>query len=95
MKMKLFKHGYLIRHAFDLGRIFPIIIKHRGVSKIIVGIGSQIIDAPTNIWLFLSNLDLQIRSGFLIIFPGWISEMWLYVMSTLRLDMAIPFLVGQ
>ena len=54
MKMKLFKYGYLIRHAFDLGRIFPILIKQRGVSNFIAGVSSQIIDAPT---ILLTNIN--------------------------------------
>jgi len=54
MKMKFVKYGYLIRHAFDLGRIFPIIIKQRGVSRFIVAISSEIIDAPT---ILLTNIN--------------------------------------
>ena len=77
MKMKLFRYGYLIRIAFDHGRLFPIIIKQRGVSVFIAGISSHIIEAPTNFWSFLVYLDLQLKSIFYGIVPGWISEMWL------------------
>ena len=62
MKVKLFKYGYLIRYAFDHGRIFPIIIKQRGISKLIAGISSQIIEAPTIIWVYITNLDHQLSN---------------------------------
>ncbi len=70
MRMNLFKYGYLIRYAFDMGRIFPIIIKQRGLSKLIAGIGSQIIEAPHTIWYFFVTLDLQVKSFFCGIVPG-------------------------
>ena len=57
MKMKLFRYGYLIRHAFDLGRIFPIIIKQREVSKFLAGISSHIVDATRYIWVYLLKID--------------------------------------
>jgi len=95
MKMKLIRYGYLIRYAFDLGRIFPIIIKQRGVSNFIAGTSSHILNAPTNIWVFLLNLDLQFKTGYLTTLSGWISEMWLYILSLFRPDTAIPFLLGQ
>ena len=57
MKMKLFRYGYLIRHAFDLGRIFPIIIKQRGVSKFMYGLSSHILDATRYIWVYPLKID--------------------------------------
>ncbi len=60
MKMKLFRYGYLIRYAFDLGRIFPLISKQRGVSNYIAGIASLIIDAPTHIWVYFNYLDQRV-----------------------------------
>jgi hypothetical protein len=95
MRMNLFKYGYLIRYAFDMGRIFPIIIKQRGLSKLIAGIGSHIIEAPNTFWLFLLNLDLQLKSNLFAILPRWISEMWLYFLNAFRLDTAIQSVLGQ
>jgi len=66
MKMKLFKYGYLIRHAFDLGRIFPLIIKQREVSRIIAGMSTEIIDAPTIVWMTLINLS----NKFVVLWSG-------------------------
>ncbi len=60
MKMKLFRYGYLIRIAFDHGRFFPIIIKQRGVSKVITAISSEIVDSPTIIWMHLNSIYNQI-----------------------------------
>ena len=71
MKMKLFKYGYLIRHAFDLGRIFPILIKQRGVSRFIVGISSEIIDAPT---ILLTNIN-SLNNKVAILWTGLIISM--------------------
>ena len=59
MKMKLFKYGYLIRHAFDLGRIFPIIIKQRGVSQLVPSITSEIVDFPMILRMYITSLNNQ------------------------------------
>lgn len=66
MKMKLFRYGYLIRYAFDLGRIFPIIIKQREVSKIFAGISAEIIDAPTFVWMTL----IKLSNNFSVLWSG-------------------------
>jgi len=69
MKMKLFKYGYLIRYAFDLGRVFPILIKHRSISKIISAINFELVELPTTIWMQFATLQhnlLLFWSGLLI-----------------------------
>ena len=89
MKMKLFRYGYLIRHTFDLGRIFPLLIKQRGISQLIAGIGSQITSAPTTIWTFIHNLDqyiLRFSSGLI---PGRVSELSSINPFSLRIDNVI------
>ena len=75
MKMKLFRYGYLIRMAFDHGRFIPIIIKQRGVSKLLAGISSQIIEIPFSIWTFLQNLEMSLANIFFVYIPNWISNM--------------------
>jgi len=57
MKMKLFKYGYLIRYAFDLGRVFPILTKHRSVSKIISAINFELVELPTIIWMQVTTIQ--------------------------------------
>jgi hypothetical protein len=60
MKMKLFRYGYLIRIAFDHGRFIPIIMKQRGVSRIITVISSEIVDTPSILWTHLLHLNQKI-----------------------------------
>ena len=59
MKMKLFRYGYLIRYGFDLGRIFPIIIKQRGVSQLVCSITSEIVDFPMILRMYITSLNNQ------------------------------------
>lgn len=69
MKMKLFKYGYLIRYAFDLGRVFPILIKHRSVTKIVSAINFELVELPTIIWMQVATLQhklLFLWSGLLL-----------------------------
>jgi hypothetical protein len=66
MKMKLFRYGNLIRYAFDHGRFIPILIKQRGVSRIINVISAEIVDAPSIIWTHILQLNQKIA----IIWPG-------------------------
>lgn len=69
MKMKLFKYGYLIRYAFDLGRVFPILIKHRSVTKIASAINFELVELPTIIWMQVATLQhklLFLWSGLLL-----------------------------
>ena len=94
MKMKLFNYGYLIRYGFDLGRIFPIIIKQRGVSKFVAGIGSQIIETPHSIWIFVLNIDLQMRTLLSGLIPGRIIDVWVINFRSVRLDAAFQSLLG-
>jgi hypothetical protein len=69
MKMKLFRYGYLIRHAIDLGRIFPIIIKQRGVSKIIMGISSRSIEIQNSLWIEILESVHKVCS----VLSGWVA----------------------
>ena len=66
MKMKLFNYGYLIRYGFDLGRIFPIVIKQREVARIIAGISAEINDAPTFVWMIL----IRLSNNFSVLWSG-------------------------
>jgi len=77
MKMKLFRYGYLIRIAFDHGRFLPIIIKQRGVSKLLAGISSQNIEMPGSVWTFLQNLEMSFANILLVIIPNWLSKLTL------------------
>jgi len=71
-KINWFKYGRLMRYAFDLARIFPIIIKQRGTSKLISGISSHIIEASQAYWLLLSNIDQQVNKLLFILSLAWI-----------------------
>jgi hypothetical protein len=94
MKMKLFRYGYLIRIAFDHGRIFPIIVKQRGVSNFIAGISSHIIEAPTTIWGNLLNFDQQARILIHALFAGWGNQLYLGISSILQPEFLIQRIFG-
>lgn len=74
MKLKLFRYGYLIRHAFDLGRIFPIIIKQRGIAKLMTGISSHFVEALSSIWSNIINPHQEFAVHFVSI-PSWIDKL--------------------
>ena len=88
-KINWFKFGPIMRYGFDLARIFPIIIKQRGISKLIAGITSNIIEAPNTFWLILLNLDLQLMSIFSGLIPRWLYELSLNIISSFRLESTI------
>ena len=54
--IKRFKLAAIIRYGFDLARIFPIIINHRGTSKIISKIYPAI-EAQLASWQNLLKLE--------------------------------------
>jgi hypothetical protein len=82
------------RHGLDLGRIIPIIMNHGGVSKFITGITFQIIEAPNTFWLFLLNLDYQMRNILFAQFPRWMIEYYSNNLLSIRLEAAIQSVVG-
>ena len=88
-KINWFKYGQIMRYGIDLARIFPILIKQRGTSKLISGISSHIIEAPNTFWLILLNLDLQLMSIFSGLIPRWLYELGLTNISSFRLESTI------
>ncbi len=84
-----FKFRQFMGYAFDLGRIFPIIIKQKVISKLVAGISTHIVEAPLTFWYFLSDLGLQLKNNLMTILPGWISELWIYYLSAFHLKTGI------
>ena len=84
----------LLGYGIDLARIFPLITKQRGISKFVAGITSQIIGAPDTFWLFLLNLDLQLKSFCSGLLPRWVNELSLNIPSSFRLESAIQSVLG-
>ena len=74
MKMKLFKYGYLIRHAFDLGRIFPLLEKQSGVSRLLAAYSSLINEAPITLRSVFSEIILKTNNIFAEQIPLWFNE---------------------
>ena len=74
MKMKLFKYGYLIRHAFDLGRIFPILVKQSGVSRLLTTISSLVAEAPITLRFIVSDIILKTHNLFVEQILLWLNE---------------------
>ena len=83
MKMKLFKYGYLIRHAFDLGRIFPLLEKQSGVSRLLTAFSSLINEAPITIRSVLSEIILITNYIFAEQIPLWFNEISLKFVGSL------------
>ena len=89
-----FKYRQYLGYAIDLGRIFPLINKQRGISRLIAEISTQIIEAPYTLWVFLINLDKFMQRAIPSLIPGWISEMSLINLSFVRLETAIQSVLG-
>lgn len=88
-KINWFEFKQIMGYGIDLARIFPLIIKQRGISKLIAGITSQIIEAPNTFWLILLNLDLQLKSIFSGLIPEWLYKLSLNILSSFRLESTI------
>lgn len=58
--LKWFRHVEFMRYGIDLARIFPIIINHRGTSRLISWIYSYI-EAHQTFWQYLINLEYQLQ----------------------------------
>lgn len=72
--MKLFKYGYLIRHAFDLGRIFPLLEKQSGVSRLLTALSSLINEAPNALRFVFSDIILKTNNIIAEQIPLWFNE---------------------
>jgi len=70
-----FKYRQYLGYVIDLARIFPIINKQRGVSKLLAGISSHIFEAPFSIWAFLQNLEMSFVKIFIEIIPSCFSKL--------------------
>jgi ABC-type transport system involved in cytochrome c biogenesis permease subunit len=73
-------------YGFDLARIFPILIKQRGTSKLISGVSSHIIEAPSTFWVYFLNLDYQLSKLITSLVPGLVVELSMQKISSLRLE---------
>lgn len=93
-KNNWFKYGQFMRYGFDLARMFPIIIKQRGISKYIAGITSQIVDTPNTFWLYLINLDLQLKGIFPGLLPRCLFELDLNNLILFRLETTMRSFLG-
>lgn len=92
--MNWFMVRQMIGYGFDLARIFPIISKQPGTSKLIAGVSSQIIEAPNLIWSYLLIIDLQFKRIIFGFIPGWFNELCLIYFSRFRLETAIQSIIG-
>jgi hypothetical protein len=78
------KFRQFMGYAFDLGRIFPIIIKQSGIAKFLAGISAQFSEVLLAIWYFLLNLDLQLKIVFSEFVPKWFADVWMNYLSAVR-----------
>lgn len=59
-ELKWFRFVEILRYGIDFARIFPIILNHRGASRLISGIYSYI-GSPPEYWQSLISLDYQLQ----------------------------------
>ena len=59
--LKWFRFVEILRYGFDIARIFPIIINHRGASRLLSGIYSHIASRQAY-WQSLLNLDYHLHN---------------------------------
>jgi hypothetical protein len=89
-----FKYRQYLGYAIDLGRIFPLINKQSGISRLIVEISTQIIEVPTTFWFLLINLNQYLQRVLLSLLPRWIYELSLINLSFVRPETVIQSLLG-
>ena len=89
-----FKYKQYLGYAIDLGRMFPLINKQRGITRLIAEISSQIIEGPSRFWVLLVNLDLYLHRAISSFLPGWFYEVSLIKLSTIRLEIALQSIIG-
>ena len=58
--LKWFRIADILRYGFDLARIFPIIINHKGLSKFFSWIYS-FVETQLTSWQHLINLEYQLQ----------------------------------
>jgi hypothetical protein len=93
-KINWFAIKQIMGYGIDLARIFPIINKKRGISKLIAGISSQIIETPHSFWAHLLDLDLRLRSILFSLEPRWVYELSLNNLGSIRLETVIQSVLG-
>jgi len=89
-----FKYKQYLGYAIDLGRMFPLINKQRGITRLIAEISSQIIEAPSTFWVMLINLDKYLYRVISSLIPGWSYELSLIKLSFVRLETGIQSVFG-
>jgi hypothetical protein len=89
-----FKYRQYLGYAIDLGRIFPLINKQSGISRLIVEISTQIFEVPTTFWFLLINLNQYLQRVLLSLLPRWIYELSLINLSFVRPETVIQSLLG-
>jgi hypothetical protein len=93
-KINWFGIKQIMGYGIDLARIFPIISKKRGISKLIAGISSQIIEAPHSFWAHILDLDLHLRSILFGLVPAWVYELSWNNLGSIRLETVIQSVLG-
>jgi hypothetical protein len=84
----------MIGYGFDLARIFPLISKQPGTSKLIARVSSHFIEAPNLFWSYVLIIDLQFKRIIFGFLPAWFNELCLTNFSRFRLETAVQSILG-
>lgn len=89
-----FKYKQYLGYAIDLARIFPLINKQKGITRLISEVSTQIIEAPSSFWIMLINLDKYLSRLISSLVPGWSFKLILVNLSFLPLETALQSVIG-
>jgi hypothetical protein len=88
-----FKYRQYLGHAIDIGRIFPLLSKQKGLSKFFIGFYSQLIEIINIIWIPFVDIGHQINYFLVGLIPSWLYELSLHNLINIRLETAIQFVL--
>ena len=83
-----FKYKQYLGYAIDLGRIFPLLSKQKGLSKFLLSLYYQMVEIINIMWILLQDIGYQISSFMIGVFPGWFYEFGIANLINIRLETA-------
>ena len=88
-----FKYRQYLGYAIDLGRIFPLLSKQKGLSKFFLSLYYQLVEINNIMWILLQDIGYQISNFMIGVFPGWLFEFGVSNLINLRLETAAKFVL--
>ena len=88
-----FKYRQYLGYAIDLGRIFPLISKQKGLSRIFLSLYLEVVEIINIIGMLFQVIGQKINSFLVGFFPGWFYEFVLANLINVRLETAAQFVL--